>query len=103
MSKIRNIIETLNINEENFKKWFTTFIEEKGFDLDDDVPNLKEDDFYGEVMGLTIEAVIEFCSQLPTSQQKSIKDTLVKIDFKNGNVMDFITHLANGMISFGSR
>ena len=98
MSKIKRLIEQLDLTEKSsFKKWFETLVTEKGLDLDSEIKGL-EDPNFGVVMGLTIQSVIDFCDNMPKNIIDSIKTKLVQIDFKNGNIMDFITYLAKGMI-----
>jgi len=46
---------------------------------------------------MPISVVVDFVSNLDTNTQNKIKDTLVKIDFHNGEVIDFITHIAKGI------
>ena len=72
------------------KKYLKTLIEEKGRSLDDNI--CIEGNF-----GITYEMLIDFIDQCP-EYHESIKKTLVKIDFKNGDVFDYLKHLANGMI-----
>ena len=46
---------------------------------------------------MPISVVVDFVSNLDTNTQNKIKDTLVKIDFHNGDVLDFITYIAKGI------
>lgn len=46
---------------------------------------------------MPISVVVDFVSNLDTNTQNKIKDTLVKIDFHNGDVIDFITYIAKGI------
>ncbi len=48
--------------------------------------------------GLTYNHLIEFIENQDQSIKSQIKDTLVKIDFQNGNVFHFLDHLVQGMI-----
>lgn len=72
------------------RKYLTDLIEEKGRSLDDAI---KLDGHYG----LTWEVLVEFIEQHP-EYHAQIKKMLVMIDFKNGDVFDYLTHLAKGMI-----
>lgn len=47
--------------------------------------------------GLRWSDLIDFIVSLPEYHQK-IKDTLVKIDFLNGDVFHYLNYLANGMV-----
>lgn len=71
------------------KRYLTTLIQEKGKQLDDTlvVPGH---------FGVTFEMLLDFIEQCP-EQHAFIKDTLVKIDFQNGDVFHFFTHLATCM------
>ena len=75
------------------RNFLTTLIQEKGAQTDDSM-NIE-----GHI-GLTYENLIEFVSQEGMSQHHAaITNTLVKIDFKNGDVFHFLNHLALGMIA----
>lgn len=72
------------------KTYLTTLIEEKGKRIDDEI---KID---GHI-GLTYEMLLDFIEQCPGTH-KEIKDTIVMIDFKNGDVFHYLDHLAKGML-----
>ncbi len=72
------------------KKYLTTLIEEKGKSIDDEIQ------IEGHI-GLTYEMLIDFIEE-QKQYHKQIKDTLIKIDFKNGDVFHYLNHLANGMV-----
>lgn len=72
-------------------KYLTTLIEEKGRDMEDTI-NIE-----GHI-GLTYAMLVEFIATMP-AHHKAIRDTLVKIDFANGDVFHFLTHLAKGMVA----
>lgn len=63
---------------------------EKGIDIDQDL------DIEGQI-NLTTRNVLELIYNCPESIQQKIVNTFMKIDFANGNVMDFIIYLAKGM------
>ena len=46
---------------------------------------------------IPLEVVVEHILIAPEEQQKEIKDTLVKIDFYNGDVLHFFNHLAKAI------
>ena len=71
----------------NFHSWLTTFIEEKGLDLSELV---EAQDGKRTQCGNVIQAM---CGASP-AEQAGIKTTLVTIDFKNGDPMHFVRHLA---------
>lgn len=72
------------------KEYLTTLIEEKGKFIDDEI---QIDGHFG----LTYEMLFDFIEEMP-EYHKTIRDTLVKIDFKNGDVFHYLKYLAEGMI-----
>jgi hypothetical protein len=79
-----------------FNKWLDTFLEEKGIDLEDsfilkDNSNTEHHIPYG--------VVIEHIKMATLEEQKAIKDMIVKIDFKNGDVRHFFRHIAQAIIN----
>lgn len=70
--------------------WLDTFLAEKGVELDETI----------EVEGpsgtnwMPVGVLVEFMKSAPAREQAQIKDTLVMIDFKNGDVRHFLKHLA---------
>lgn len=78
----------------NFNEWLNVFIEEK------EINTAKTFEFIiNETWNyLPLEVVLEFIESLPSDQQSVIKNTLVKIDFMNGDVYHFFKYLAKGMV-----
>ena len=72
-------------------KYLTTLIEEKGRSTDDTI-NLEGH------FGLTYEMLIDYIAGA-TQYHAQIRSTLVKIDFKNGDVFHYLDHLAAGMVA----
>ena len=81
------------MNTQNMKKYLKNLIDEKGIDT-----NLTF-----QVKGETginlipIGVVIEHILLAPIKEKRAIKDWLVKIDFVNGNVLDYFKHLAQAI------
>ena len=76
-----------------FNTWFTTFPEEKNlpfksFDIE----------HCGESHIIDSDFIIDLIKNSSDDEQASIKNTIVKIDFANGDVNHFFEHLANGYI-----
>lgn len=46
---------------------------------------------------MPISVVVDFLSNLDTNTQKKVKDTFVKIDFHNGDIVDFLKYIAKGI------
>lgn len=55
-----------------------------------------------EVEGLNhsmpVEVVVEFIENLPSEIRSNIKNQFSKIDFLNGDLLDYVTFLANGIV-----
>lgn len=81
--------------EENvFNSWLDTFIEEKGIDLGQ-ILELKTDKntHYFEVGN-----IIENIKATTPEEQEEIKKMIIKIDFYNGDVVDYFKHLAQALV-----
>ena len=77
----------------DFENWLDTFIEEKGIDLDK-IIEIKTD---GNTHFFEIGNIVEHIKATSREEQEKIKDTIVKIDVDNGNVIDYFEHLAKGL------
>ncbi len=73
------------------RKYLIKLIEEKGRQIDDNI--IIEGNY-----GLTYESLIDFIEKMPIYHEE-IRKTLVKIDFKNGDVFHYLDHLAAGMVA----
>ena len=85
----------LHIKTNKMRNYLETLIEEKGLDLEATIIEVE-----GEEWGLNIiplGAVVDFILTSGEANQKAVKNTLVKIDFLNGDVMDFFSHVAKFM------
>lgn len=71
------------------KNWLMTFLTEKSINLDEtfeiNVNNVSN--FF------TYEVIVELILSSSPSEQKMIKETLIKIDFKNGDVKHYLRFL----------
>lgn len=74
------------------KKYLINLITEKGHSLDEE---LRSDQGH---INLTWNTVIEFICNLPAHIKKDIRNKLVIIDFKNGDVFHFLNYIIDGMI-----
>jgi hypothetical protein len=77
-----------------FDKWIDVFLEEKGINK-----SMLEIEHKDMVHFIEFEVLIDFIKSLPANDKKKIKDTFVMIDFKNGDCLHFLNHLAKGMVS----
>lgn len=73
------------------RTYLTNLITEKGVSIHADI--IIEGHY-----GLTWMDLINFIEPMPSQYHENIKDTLVKIDFHNGDVFHYLQHLAVGMI-----
>ncbi len=79
--------------ENIFNNWLDTFIEEKGIDLEQILEvKTEKNTHYFEVGN-----VIENIKATTPEEQEEIKKTIIKIDFYNGDVVDYFKHLAQAL------
>ena len=76
-----------------FNTWIDTFIKEKQIDLS------TEFEYEGmECLNfIDLHSIINTIKNTTQSEQVKIKNTIVKIDFKNGDVLHFFKHLGNAL------
>jgi hypothetical protein len=72
------------------KRYLKTLIEEKGRDLDDEI-------IIDGHIGLTYRMLVDYIHEAKR-YHKTIRNTLVAIDFKNGDVFHYLDDLAKGMV-----
>lgn len=77
-----------------FERWIKTFFEEKGVDL----CHIFTVEHNGYTHILQLDYIIEACIKASKHEQKQIKDTIVKIDFLNGDILHFMNHLATAYV-----
>jgi len=77
----------------NFKNWLETFIEEKGLNMAAtfEVEGASGTNFF------SYEVIKEHMLIASKEEQAQIKNVLVMIDFKNGDVLDFFRHLGKAL------
>ena len=88
--KDREVPETEEKVESAFNKWLDTFIEEKGIDLEQVIEIKTENNTHYFEVGNIIANI----KATTPEEQAGIKDMIVKIDFYNGDVVDYFRHLA---------
>lgn len=76
-----------------FAKWLDTFLEEKGIDLEQGF----EVEGPSGVNYMTVETVVIAMKSANANEQNGIKTVFVRIDFANGDVLDFIKHLGKAI------
>lgn len=77
-----------------FNEWLDTFISEKDLDLEQ-VFEVEGPDWGTNYIPARV--VVEHIQIASPAEQMEIKNMLVKIDFHNGDVMDFFKHLAKAI------
>jgi hypothetical protein len=77
------------------KDYFKRFNREKG--IDPETVLKVEDEDTGTNL-VPIGVLFEFIDTMPADIQKNIRDMIVKIDFQNGDILNYYRHLAKGFI-----
>jgi len=90
MRKTKNFLKKNPIQYTPFQHWLITFCEEKEIDLSEPV-------IAGDGSMLQVGDVLTCMMNAPTHEQTQIKKTLVRIDFKNADILDYLRHLANAL------
>ena len=80
-------------HQKRFKSWLDTFISEKGINT----ARILEAEGESGTNFIPVGVIIEHCYIANVSEQAMIKNTLVKIDFHNGDVYHFFNHLAQAI------
>lgn len=78
----------------DFDTWIDTFIDEKGLDRDHRFEVEGPQWGWNSIPLASVIAAVKACTP---AEQAEVKDTLVQIDFRNGDAMHFFEHLAKGM------
>ena len=79
--------------ENSFNKWLDTFVEEKGIDLGQ-ILEIKTEN---NTLYFEVGNIIENIKATTPEKQEEIKNMIVKIDFYNGDVVDYFKHLAQAL------
>jgi len=69
--------------------WAERLFDEKGIDLDTELTNNQ-----------SVQSVLNFCAEVSDTEQDMVKDTLVKIDFANGDVLHLMNYLARSIPTY---
>ena len=75
-----------------FSKWLDTLVEEKNI-----ADRAIEVEGASGLNVMPLEILTDAIKAAPAAEQAQIKNTLVMIDFKNGDVMHFFNHLAKAI------
>jgi len=79
-----------------FSQWIDKLIEEKGIDLKTIVFDGDNDK---GVYIMPLGVVVEYAKQCDRATQEKIKNQLIWIDFKNGDILDFFKYLAKFIVN----
>lgn len=76
-----------------FAKWLDTFISEKGIDTE----HVLEAEGDSGTNFIPVGVIVEMMRGAPAQEQRGLKEMIVKIDFYNGDVLHYFTHLAQAV------
>ena len=76
-----------------FIRWLNTLVDEKGIDRD----QILEVEGASGINLMPLSYVLDEIKWAPKHEQKSIQTRLVKIDFVNGDIVDYFKHLAQAL------
>jgi len=76
-----------------FTKWLDTFVSEKNIDTE----TVIEAEGASGVNYIPLEIILDAIKSTSAQEQAGIKSMIVKIDFLNGNVVDYFKHLARAI------
>ena len=77
----------------HFAKWLDTLVEEKGIDPE----MLIEVEGPSGANIMPLEVVLDAMKATTPGKQAAIKTMIVRIDFANGDVVDYLKHLAQAI------
>lgn len=76
-----------------FSKWIDTFLAEKGVDED----RILIVDGPSGPNHIPVGCLVDAIKSAPKHEQASIKAVIVKIDFLNGDILDYLRHIAQAI------
>jgi len=79
------------------EKYLTTLLTEKGITINSDMKGLNNLQ-YGEVINFTWQDLINLIQSQPDTHDK-IRAAITRIDLVNGDVLLYLTHIANQLIN----
>jgi hypothetical protein len=77
-----------------FSAWLNTFIDEKGIDRE---TVLEVESENGTANAIPVGCLLEAMEAAPAHEQAAIKSMIIKIDFVNGDVLHYFSHLARAI------
>lgn len=91
----RIILFSMKTTANGFAKWIDTFLSEKGIDGGEII----EAEGPSGTNWIPVDCLVQLMKGAPANEQGGIKTMLVKIDFVNGDVRKYLTHLAQAVAS----
>lgn len=76
-----------------FTTWLDTLIEEKGYDPE----HRFEVEGPSGPNSIPLGCIVDAIKQAPKSEQAAIKANLVRLDFRNANLLGYFGHLAKAL------
>jgi hypothetical protein len=73
----------------NFKRWLDLFLDEKALDRE----HIFSVNGPSGMNQIPLGCLVDVILTAPENEKAMIKDTLVRIDFRNGNVLDYFKFL----------
>ncbi len=83
-------------DKQKFCDWLDRFVDEKGLDTSKPFKIVNNDKLYE----IPLEVVLTFMKDRPSAERWNFRNTLIKIDFLNGDVMAFFRYICKGMVRF---
>ena len=77
----------------NFSKWLDTLVEEKGYDTE----GIIEVEGASGTNWIPLGCLLDAIKSASQQEKDGIKRMIVRIDFVNGNLMDYFKHLAQAI------
>ncbi len=77
-----------------FKKWLSVFISEKDIDRE----MMLEVEHNGDIHFVSVGVLESFICRMDKETLRNIKNTILKIDYVNGDVLHFFKYMAKGML-----
>ncbi len=83
----------MNAKQNAFGTWLDTFLSEKGIDAEE---TLTAEGASG-TNWIPVGCLVAMMKRAPKHEQAGIKSMIVRIDFANGNVRHYLSHLAKAV------
>jgi len=80
-----------------FNQWLDTLLSEKGIDPECTIAFDGESET-GTYNLMMLDVVIEAIKHTGKQEQQAIQKNLIRIDFCNGNIVDYFRHLAKALV-----